>query len=210
MKQTILLLLLASNIYAQTTAEDWFKKAMRTGDNEPKAIYCSKAIELDSTHAFAYLLKAYSQINTENLYENSLQYLIQKATQYNQNEAFGYAAEGVLNYGLKKYEKALGNLNGAIQVDSSVALYYNFRGAIKRNLSKDPKPDYLKAIALDPNYPATYYNLGISLKNDSLALIYFQKCIEIDATSSRAIYFLGDIKYRQKKKMRPSNYINYT
>jgi tetratricopeptide (TPR) repeat protein len=72
------------------------------------------------------------------------------------------------------------------------------RGAFR---GYDGLADLQKAISLDSTYPAPYFNFGIRTKNDSIAIVYLQKCIQIDTNARNAIYFLGQRKYLQKKEI---------
>lgn len=83
----------------------------------------------------------------------------------------------------KQYDKAIDELNEAIEINPKNAEAYNNRGVnyyMKDQYDK-ATADYKKAIEIFPNYALAYYNLAVnyaSLKNESAACDSLNKAIE--------------------------------
>src|SRR5215831_4592572 len=87
-------------------------------------------------------------------------------------------------YNIDDYTNAKDLYTELIKVDSTNGEYYFKRGVCLSRLlyPKSAVIDYLKSIDLNYDRCKSYYNLGVtySLLDDSLALIYFQKCQKCD------------------------------
>lgn len=85
-------------------------------------------------------------------------------------------------YFANKYREAVSLYDELIKRDSLQGEYYYRRAFSNSNLLKKNMAikDYLKAIDLNYKVDAAYFNAGIncSFDNDSLALLFFQKCLE--------------------------------
>lgn len=120
------------------SSDDWYKKA--------KDLWCERKynVNSDAVLAIEYLSRSLG-LNHENPYAYNLRGLAYKA--------------------LRKYEKAIFDLNKAISVDPDLAVAYYNRGLIFYVHNKKPKEaiaDYDKSIELNPNFHGAYYDRGIA------------------------------------------------
>ena len=142
---------------------------------------------------------------SESIIEN--QYLT-KAERLNiPTKAQIYFKSAADKYQSKNYQKALSDLDLAIQIAPKWALPYNSRGLLKNDFKKDYKGamiDYNRAIQLDPKFSIAYSNRGTlkltGFKDYQGALADLNRAIELepnyaDAYANRSTLkniYLGD------------------
>jgi tetratricopeptide (TPR) repeat protein len=128
--------------------------------------------------------------NTKEKYVKSLQDF-DKAFALNPNlNSFGlYLNRGVAYFNLEELEKALGDLNKAIEIDPKNASAYHSRGLIYYEQAdyENAVKDFLKSSDYSPNNPVTYYNLGMAynkMEDVENACLYFHKSCQLGNTNS--------------------------
>ncbi len=109
-----------------------------------------------------------------------------------------------VGYRLAAYTEAVMYLNEIIRRDSLQGKAFFRRGNSYAGLSDLDKSnqDYLKAIQLGYHVPNAYYNIGCNYvgRNDSLALMYFKKTLDIDPHHEKAKSFKSRIEKSSPKK----------
>jgi tetratricopeptide (TPR) repeat protein len=96
-----------------------------------------------------------------------------------------YNNRGAAYLNLGEYEKAIADLDQAIELDPEYALAYNHRGAAYFSLGEYEKAiaDYDRAIELDPEYAMAYNNRGyayLNLGEYEKAIADWDQAIELD------------------------------
>ena len=148
------------------TAQQWFHKgaALWNGkafDSPQQAVqFFSKAIGLDSGHAFAY--------NNRGLAYDNLKQFPQAIDDFNRaiqlDPGYGYAYNnrGVAYHNLKEFRRAIEDYDRAIELDPSFALAYSNRGAAYHDLKEFRRAieNFDRAIELDPGHAFAYNNRG--------------------------------------------------
>ena len=104
-----------------------------------------------------------------------------------------YFKSALDKYQNKDYQKALSDLEQAIQIAPKWALPYSTRGALKNIFKKDYKgamTDYNRAIQIDPKLSSAYSNRGtlkmMEFKDYQGALADFNRAIELDPNYANA------------------------
>ena len=101
----------------------------------------------------------------------------------------GLSLSASLFYKTNNYEEAVKEYTKLIELDTTKGRYYIRRAYSLVQLDRhiEAIPDYLKAAELNCEKFICYKSLGITyfvvLKNDSLAIKYFEKCLELDPNS---------------------------
>lgn len=104
-------------------------------------------------------------------------------------------------YERNDFKKGLGYLNQVLLIDTLNGEYYYKRGysqALLENFTESSK-DYLKATQLGYRKADAYYSLGLNqiiLLNDSLAVFYFNKALELKPNSPEILSALEACKKR--------------
>jgi tetratricopeptide (TPR) repeat protein len=109
---------------------------------------------------------------------------------------------------IKQYDKAIKDLNRAIQLNPNYALAYNNRGNAYYALNKFEKAmdDYSQTLEIDPNYATAYYNLANiyaeKLKQYEKAIENYNKAVELDpnyavAYNSRGVAYYYLMQYKK-------------
>ena len=106
-------------------------------------------------------------------------------------------------YKLGNYDSSKLYFTYLIQIDSLNGEYYFKRGYSNSMLLKQSESinDYLKAVELKYKPAKAFYNIGVNyeLRNDSLALIYYKKCYEVDPSYPNVQDDIQDCSNRLKK-----------
>ncbi|MCW3467942.1 tetratricopeptide repeat protein [Chitinophaga nivalis] len=112
-------------------------------------------------------------------------------------------------YDQNEYETAAKYLDTLIAIDSLNGEYYFKRGYCNAMLFKYylSTNDYNKAASLNYRKSSAYFNMGLnySLVNDSIAILYFEKCYETDSTQIKAKEKIRELK----EKLTPSERQQY-
>jgi len=112
------------------------------------------------------------------------------------------------------YAKAIKYFDTLIELDPHNGELYYKRGysydmVYKRPELKEAIADYLKSIELGYEKADCYYNLGLSymFQNDSTAISYFKKSLEVKPDNPDVVILIGQCKKRlnDKKHQRASN-----
>ena len=102
----------------------------------------------------------------------------------------------------KNYPRALECLNNLIEADSTNGKYYFMRGKAYMNLySLDlSTEDYLKAASLKYREADSYFDIGLNnmFYNDSIAIVYFNKALQLNPHDLSAIEEKEDCEKRIK------------
>jgi len=168
------------------TTEGYLDKGDEYYDNEEfeKAIeYFSKAIDLDSKYAKAFIYRGNAKCRLNELKSAILDF--NKAIDFNPNNAIAFNNRGNAKNRLKDYYSGIEDYNEAIKLKPNFAQPFNGRGTIKRNLSDfyGAIEDYNMAIKIYPEYARAYYNRGISkrcLNEYENAIKDFDSAIKLD------------------------------
>ncbi len=148
----------------------------------------SKAIELDSSDAFAYLVRGFAR-NELKEYGKAIDDF-SKAIEFDPSHTAAYYNRGDAWNELKEYGKAIDDFSTAINLDpSDAAAYYN-RGNAWIKLKEYGKAidDFSKAIEFDPSHAAAYNNRGYvwnELEEYNKAIDDFSRAIELDPSYAK-------------------------
>ena len=113
-----------------------------------------------------------------------------KSLQKSELDTAGLSLSASLFYKTNNYEEAVKEYTKLIELDTTKGRYYIRRAYSLVQLDRhiEAIPDYLKAAELNCEKFICYKSLGITyfvvLKNDSLAIKYFEKCLELDPGAS--------------------------
>lgn len=109
-------------------------------------------------------------------------------------------------YEKEDYPKAIIFFNKLIAQDSTKAMYYFKRGYSYSMLFNTGQAirDYLKSVELGADKYKAYRNIGINYStiNDSLAIYYFDKCLEINPGEEKVLKEKEECKKRLRQHMR--------
>jgi tetratricopeptide (TPR) repeat protein len=105
-------------------------------------------------------------------------------------------------YYQSNYDSALFLFSQLIKMDSSNGEYFFKRGVCYMKFLRNEKSinDFIKSADLNYRQSSCFYNIGLdyAAENDSLALLYFNKCILIDPTHSKCKQAIEETKVRLK------------
>ena len=81
--------------------------------------------------------------------------------------SYAHYVKGKMNYGVKRYEKTIANLDETIRLNPEFIFAYYTRGLTKENLGnyKGAISDYDKVIRLNPEFATAYINRGLAKDN---------------------------------------------
>lgn len=155
-----------------------------------------------STLASSYEHLAFNLIQ-QNLYEDELLPIIEKAIELNPKSASAYCSMALLVCHQKNYTGALSWAKKAVEADAKSPRAYNTLGVIhfNRGNDNDAIAQFRKAIQVDPDNNDAYYNLGVMyvLRNNyESAITQLKKGLQRDPKSLRLYYYLG-VAYIQKE-----------
>jgi tetratricopeptide (TPR) repeat protein len=110
-------------------------------------------------------------------------------------------------YKQNSYLEAIRYFDTLIKLDPRNGEFYYRRGFSYDMIYKKPElkeaiEDYLKSIELGYEKADSYYNLGLSylFEEDSTALFYFEKSLEINPNNHKVIVLLEQCKKRLRNK----------
>jgi tetratricopeptide (TPR) repeat protein/S1-C subfamily serine protease len=162
----------------------------------------SKSIQLDPQYIIAYLMRAISYEQVNELQKSLSDY--DRAITIDPKYSITYYNRGNLKYKLNDARGAIADYTKAIAIDPVLAMAYYNRAAIKEEKLNDipgALADYTKAIAIDPKDFAAYYsraNLKYEKLNDSQgALADLNQAIAINPQSESAYHNRGIIKEKK-------------
>ena len=108
--------------------------------------------------------------------------------------------EASQSYERNDYRNAIILYNDLIKTDTTQGEYYFKRGYSYSMLFdvEDAVQDYLKAIELGYRVAHSYNNIGVNYStiNDSLAIVYFRKSLELDRNNAMILKRVRDCQQR--------------
>ena len=107
----------------------------------------------------------------------------------NPNDANAYNGRGMAYWYLKQHEKAIQDLNKAIELNPNFSAPYSKNAYIHLGYYHLAIDDCSKSIALDPNGPIAYNSRGVAylrLKQYERAIDDFNKALELDPNYTTA------------------------
>lgn len=186
-----------------------------------KAIYISSIFILFISISFAQKTssesaeKAFNEANKkvkQQQYEKAIA-LYTQAIEAKNTFKEAYKNRGRVFMVSREYEKAHDDFNKAINIDSTDADLYSFRGFAKAEIAHSTNDstffslalkDIKHAIKLNPNYDESYLNLGIVymwLENYEEALVSINQAIKRNPTNGKAYYDRG-VLYQKMEDMK--------
>ena len=181
------------------TEKEYFEKGKLyySQSNYPKAInQYSKAIKLNPTFADAYHNRGVSKANLKQYVDAVSDYL--KAEENGYKASILYSNLGFAYYRMKQIDKASINFEKALNIDSTNATAYRWRGEIKYDINDDDGAvaDYSLAIKYNPT-ASNYFARGLGyyyLRDYKSAINDMNKAIELNPKASQYYYDRGDAK----------------
>jgi tetratricopeptide (TPR) repeat protein len=194
-----------------TTADEYFiagfNKFVEPGNNveagKRQAIQeFSKSIQLDPQYIIAYLVRAISYEQVQELQKSLSDY--DRAIAIDPKYSITYYNRGNLKYKLNDARGAIADYNKAIEIDPMLAIAYYNRAFVKDEKMNDLKgaiADYNKAIEIDPKNFASYYKRA-SIKYNKLndfagALADLNQAITINPQFEGAYHNRGVLKEKK-------------
>ncbi len=183
----------------ELTSEEYFKKGysyFNQSNFSDAIIQYDKAINLNPNYADAYIDRGASKANIGHFKDAIADYL--KAEELGFAKSVLYSNLGFAYYTLKQPDSALIYFEKALNIDSSNANAYRWRGEIKydENDNKGAVDDYSFAIQYDPN-ASNYFARGLGyyyLKNYKKAIEDMNKAVELNPNNGQYYYDRGDTK----------------
>ncbi|WP_170226998.1 tetratricopeptide repeat protein [Luteibaculum oceani] len=152
-----------------------------------------RALTIDSLNPEALVLKGESQFALEEFYES--QKTFEKCLEYNPKYVPCYEKLAEISLLRKNYEKAIGYVNDALRLDEQNYYPYYLKGWIyqEKGDSALAASSYQTSVELNPKFYDGYIMLGSLYYNANhpLCVQYFNTALELEPTSTEALYFMG-------------------
>lgn len=121
---------------------------------------------------------------------------LNKAIELHPTDPYAYANRGRVYFGLKEYNKAIGDYTRSIELHPKNASTYSYRGLAYHDLQEYEKAiqDYSKSLELYPKDGYVFFSRGFSygkLKEYEKAIQDFNKAIELEPKFADAYSFRG-------------------
>lgn len=120
-------------------------------------------------------------------------------------DSSGLLLKARLNYEKDEYLQALELYSKLIEIDSSKGEFFFRKGYCLVQLDREPEAIqyYKKAAELNFNPSDCYYNIGLAyhfaLNNDSLAIVYYERSLQLNPESKEINKLLSHLKKQHQE-----------